>query len=126
MKRLFLSLLLPLFLVGCQTNDFRAYESVRVGMTRDEARGAFTQYGFRLADSQVRPTNGWPSADNVTFGLASSGLPERARLVEQKLGSTIASADYFPIGHGWFGFSRVFLFYSPDNRLVDFYHHQIN
>lgn len=130
MKKLFLSLLLSLPLmflfVGCRTNDFRAYESVRTGMARDEARAAFTKYGFQLEDSQIRPANGWPSAEGATFGLASSGLPQRARLVEQQLGTNVASADYFPIGHGLFGFSRVFLFYNSDNHLVNFYRHQIN
>lgn len=123
MKTLLLSWLTAgtLLLAGCVSKDFKVVEALRVGMTKQEAQSTIAAFSYQSHDALERPVAGWPESDSTL-----TNLPGRARTVEAETKTTIASAEYYPVGHGMLGFGQLFLFYDASGRLVHFYRHQIN
>ncbi len=105
---------------GCTTNDFKVVEALRVGLTKEEAKATIASYGFDRAQMLERPASGWTSDGTFT------NLPSRAHATEERSKQKIATAEYYPVGHGLLGAGQLFLFYGEDGRLVNFYRRQIN
>jgi hypothetical protein len=105
---------------GCVTKDFKVVDALRAGMTQEEAKATIASFGFERGQIIERPAAGWASDGTFT------SLPSRARVAEERSKRKIATAEYYPVGHGLFGAGQLFLFYGEDRRLVDFYRYQIN
>lgn len=114
-------LLIAFFISGCATNDFKVVDALRIGMNAGEAQETIHAYGFQLEQSMERPALGWPNANTALGDLAG-----RAGATEMRLGRRILRAEYYPVFHGLLGFGELYLFYSEDDQLVEFYRHQIN
>lgn len=109
-----------LLLCGCLTNDFKVVDALRCGMTKEEAQATITGFSFQRSQVLYRPETGWASEKTFT------NLPGRAQIAEEETKVRIATAEYYPVGHGMFGFGQLFLFYDEGGRLVSFYRRQIN
>ncbi len=105
---------------GCSTNDFKVVDALRVGFTKEEAKATIAAYGFERAQILKRPSSGWTSDGTFT------NLPARAHAIEERSKQKIATAEYYPVGHGLLGAGQLFLFYGEDGRLMNFYRRQIN
>jgi hypothetical protein len=119
--RLIAFVIFALLLSGCTTSDYKVVDAIKPEMTALEAKAVINSYGFEIGKSEIRPTKGWPS-EREDF----TALGWRAGQAEQKLSKRIALAEYYPVGHGMFGAGQLFLFYSEDGRLLDYYRYQIN
>lgn len=119
--RILLPVLSALLLPACTTSDFKVVEALRIGMTKAQAQSTIAAFSFRRDQALDRPVSGWPETDD-TF----TNLPGRARAAERQAKTKIASAEYYPVGHGVLGFGQLFLFYDENGRLVHFYRRQIN
>jgi hypothetical protein len=106
---------------GCVTNDFKVVDSLKPGMSPTEAQDTIKAFGFALAQSLPRPTNGWP-AERKTFDAADW----RAGREEVRTGKQVSLVEYYPVGHALLGAGQLFLFYGDDGRLAHFYRYQIN
>jgi len=111
---------LALLVSGCVTSDFKVVDALRAGLTKEEAKATIASFGFERSQIIERPASGWIS--DGTFTNPSS----RAHVVEERTKTKIATAEYYPVGHGLFGAGQLFLFYDEGGRLVDFYRYQIN
>ena len=105
---------------GCTAKDFKVVDALRAGLTKEEAKATITSFGFERSEVLERPAAGWISDGTFT------NLPLRARVVEERTNKNIATAEYYPVGHGLLGAGQLFLFYDEAGQLVDFYRHQIN
>jgi hypothetical protein len=90
-------------------------------MSRSQAQEIIASFGFGRKQELERPLEGWPESDK-TF----TNLPGRAHAMEKQLQQRVATAEYYPVGHGLLGSGQLFLFYDADGRLIDFYRRQIN
>ena len=108
-------------LAGCVTNDFKVVDTLKLGMTPQEAQATIKSFGFALAHSLTRPVDGWP-ADRKTFDATDW----RAGREEARTRKRVSLAEYYPVGHGLFGAGQLFLFYGDDGGLAHFYRYQIN
>jgi hypothetical protein len=116
----FLLIFCALVFSGCVTKDFKVVDALRAGLTKEEAKATIASFGFERSQVLERPASGWASEGTFT------NLPSRARVAEERSKKTIATAEYYPVGHGLLGAGQLFLFYGEDGRLVDFYRYQIN
>ena len=116
-----LLLLGALILPGCVTNDFKVVDALHTGMSKEEAHATIASFSFQREQALVRPKSGWPESEH-TF----TDLPGRAHAAESQLKKMISSAEYYPVGHGLFGFGQLFLFYDEQDRVASFYRRQIN
>ncbi len=110
-----------LILAGCATNDFKVVDALKDGITQAEAKEIIASYGFTVEQSLTRPELGWPDSDESFANLAG-----RAKRIEAETGLTVATAEYYPVGHGMFGFGQLFLFYDGTGKLLYHYRRQIN
>lgn len=123
MKRL-CNILVPVFilvLAGCVTNDFKVVEALKEGITASEAKEIITSYGFTIEQSLSRPEEGWHETDESFVNL-----PGWAKRIEEEKRSIVSKAEYYPVGHGMFGFGQLFLFYDEEGKLLYHYRRQIN
>lgn len=112
-----LLLMLAALAGGCGTTDFPLYK----GMSRTDADAVLESYGVHRSDSTTRPANGWPDDSHTLRRMAL-----RARWVEAEQKTRIQTVDYYGVGYGFMGYRWLFLFYDPQDVLIDFYQHQIN
>ena len=110
-----------LLLAGCVTNDFKVVDSLKAGMTPQEAQETIKSFGFTLSKSLPRPAAGWP-AERKAFDATDW----RAGREEARTGKPVSLVEYYPVGHGMLGAGELFLFYGDDGQLASFYRHQIN
>lgn len=108
-------------LAGCATKDFKVVDALEKGITQAEAKEIISSYGFTVEQSLTRPEAGWPASDDTFVNL-----PGRAKRVEEQQESVVSKAEYYPVGHGMFGFGQLFLFYNAEGKLLHFYRYQIN
>lgn len=103
------------------TKDFQVVEALSVGMTAAEAKATIESYGFKLEETLERPTDGWPKERTHWHapGWSAGGCEAHHK-------RRIERVEYYPVGHGLFGFAELFLFYDETGHLVDFRRIQIN
>lgn len=112
--------LIVLCLSGCTTNDLRIVDALGRGMSKADTHAVISDFGYQCQESLMRPEDGWSSIKTMTR------LPERALEVESRLESIVSSAEYYPVSGGMLGYGELFLFYNPDDQLMDFYRVDVN
>jgi hypothetical protein len=122
MKALCLITFLALLFCGCTTNDFRAVDSLREGISQAQAQESIERFGFASREPEVtRPEAGWTEKGQGYFDVAW-----RAGVVEKKIQKPIHYAEAYPVSHGFLGYGWIYLFYDSDRVLVHYYRLQIN
>ena len=113
---------LCLSLSACVYGDFKALDSLKVGMAREEARKNIESYGFTKFEKEYfRPAEGWPDAKKGYFDVEW-----RTGVAEHKIQKKIFSSEAYPVSHGLLGYGWIYLFYAEDGTLLDYYRLQIN
>ena len=113
---------LCLALGGCVYGDFKAVDSLNVGVARENARKNIESYGFTKFEKEYfRPAGGWPDGGKGFFDVEW-----RAGAAEKKIRKTIFSSEAYPVSHGFLGYGWIYLFYAEDGTLLHYYRLQIN
>lgn len=114
--------IIALLFFGCTTDDFRAVDSLREGVTQNQARESIERFGFTSREPEVeRPAAGWTKQGKGYFDVGW-----RAGLAEEKIHKPIYFAEAYPVSHGLLGYGWIYLFYDSERILVHYYRLQIN